>query len=166
MARPLDDWGDFNAIRFIHEKNVTSRVTRNMQDFGSFVNECALQDSPLLNAKFTWTNGCDPPTLCKLDRFLVSNDWEDLYPRFFQEGISKIASDHWPIMLNTSKLNWGPSPFRFENMWTLHHSFHDNVKRWSDTDVDGDWERFQFMKKLQEIKKNLKVWNQNTFGRL
>lgn len=49
--------GDFNVIRFVHEKNSSTRVTKSMQDFGAFVNECSLRDCPLLNAKFTWTNG-------------------------------------------------------------------------------------------------------------
>lgn len=66
--------GDFNVIRFVHEKNKNSQVTRSMGDFGDFVNECSLWDSPILNTKFTWTNGHDVPTCCKLDRFLVTSN--------------------------------------------------------------------------------------------
>ena len=77
--------GDFNIIRFIHEKNTSSRVTRSMRNFEAFVNDYSLRDCPLLNAKFTWINGCDPLILCKLDRFLVLNDWEKLYPQFFKK---------------------------------------------------------------------------------
>lgn len=33
---------DFNVIRFAFEKNIGSRVTRSMRDFGNFVNDCAL----------------------------------------------------------------------------------------------------------------------------
>lgn len=32
--------GDFNVIRFVHEKNIPSRVTRSMTDFNAFVTEC------------------------------------------------------------------------------------------------------------------------------
>lgn len=49
--------GDFNVVRFAHEKNHAERITRSMRDFGDFVNQCALCDCPFLNAKFTWTNG-------------------------------------------------------------------------------------------------------------
>lgn len=45
--------GDFNVIRFIHEKSNPSRVTRSMRDFGAFVNDCFLHECPLLTAKFT-----------------------------------------------------------------------------------------------------------------
>ena len=87
-----------------------------MGDLGSFVNDCSLRDCPLLNIKFTWTNGQESPILCRLDGFLVLNDWEELYHRFSQEGLLKITSDHWPIMLNTSKIKYGPTRFQFENM--------------------------------------------------
>lgn len=147
--------GDFNVIRFLHEKNTHNRVTKSMQDFGKFVNECSLRDCLILNAKFTWTNGRDAPIFCKLDRFLVSNEWEKLYPRFFQEGIPTIVSDHLPAILNTCKLNWGPSPFWFENMWTLHYAFADNVRGWWGECVVGGCEGFPFMKKLQFVKKKL-----------
>lgn len=158
--------GDFNVIWFVHEKSTPTWVTRSMRDFGAFVNECSVQDCPILNVKFTWTNDRDPPIFCKLDRFLCTNDWEELYPRFFLEGIPKVASDHWPVMLNTSKLNWGSSPFCFENTWTTHPSFIDIVRRWSRECVVDGWEGFRFMKKIHFIKEKLRVWNLESFGRL
>lgn len=100
-----------------------------MWDFAFFVNECSLRDCPFQNAKFTWMNGRDPRTVNKLDRFLVSNEWEELYSRFIQECILKIVYDHWPIMLNTLKMRWGTSPFKFENMWTTHNFFVGNVRK-------------------------------------
>lgn len=122
--------------------------------FHFFVNGCSLRNCSLQNAKFTLTNGRDPPTLSKLDKFLVSNEWE-LYPRFFEECIPKIVSDHWPIMLNTSKMRWGPSPLRFKNMWTTHKSFLGNVQKWWGECGEGEWEGYRFMKKLQFTKKKL-----------
>lgn len=66
--------GDFNVIRFVHEKNIRTRVTKSMRDFEAFIYDCSLHDCPMLNAKFIWTNDQDPPTLSKLDRILVTND--------------------------------------------------------------------------------------------
>lgn len=68
-------------IRFVHEKNNGGRTTRSMRDFGEFVHSWGLKDSPLSNAEFAWTNGQENPTLCHLDRFWVSMDWEDIYPQ-------------------------------------------------------------------------------------
>lgn len=49
--------GDFNVIRFIHEKSPPGVMTRSMRDFNEFVQGHALRDICLTNAKFTWTNG-------------------------------------------------------------------------------------------------------------
>lgn len=101
----------------MYEKNNQGRVARSMKDFEQFVNTYSLLDSFLMNTKFTWTNGETPPIIYRLDIFLVSNCWEDLYPHFIQETLSKIASDHWPILLNARKINYGAISFWFENMW-------------------------------------------------
>lgn len=49
--------GDFNVIRFASEKCPSGRTTRSIRDFNDFVCFGRLRDSPLCNAKFTWTNG-------------------------------------------------------------------------------------------------------------
>lgn len=98
-----------------------------MKDFNQWVNQCNLRNSPLLNAKYTWSDGKEFSFLSWLDRFIVSNCWEEVYPHFMQEVIPKIASDHWPILLNTSKINYGPIPFRLENMWVTHPQFKDCI---------------------------------------
>lgn len=112
--------GDFNVIRFIHEKSRPSNIMHSMRDFNNFINQCDLCDSSLSNAKFMWTDGKENPLLSRLDRFLVSNCWKEVYPHFFQEAFLKIISDHWLIMIDTSKVNYGPIPFCFENMWVSH----------------------------------------------
>lgn len=114
-------------IRFMHEKNRPNRITHGMREFNDVINQCDLRDSPLLKAKFTWTDGKDNPLLSWLDRFLMSNCWEEVYPHFTQEVIPKIASDHWPIMINTAKVNYGPISFRFENMWVQRVSFFEKT---------------------------------------
>lgn len=167
----LEQWGgpwvvrrDFNVIRFTHEKNQPSTINRSMRDFNILINQCDLRDSPLLNVRFTWTDGKDNPLLSRLDRFLVSNSWEEVYPHFFQEAILKIVSDHWPIMINTSKVNYGLIPFQFEYMWVSHPHFKDHIQGWwCEFAVEG-YKGFRFMKKLQNIKHKLRVWNRDTFG--
>lgn len=74
--------GDFNVIRFTHEKSQHFMITQSMSDFNSFINQCDIRDAPLANAKFTWTDGRETPLLSRLDRFLVSNCWEEVYPLF------------------------------------------------------------------------------------
>lgn len=99
--------------------------------------------------------------MCRLDRFLVSNEWEDLYPQFMQEALPKITSDYWPTLLTTTHLQYGSGPFRFENMWTLHASFKDCIKKWWNECKVYGWKGFCFMKKLQYVKNKLIVWNKH-----
>jgi hypothetical protein len=41
-----------------------------------------LQDLHLHGRSFTWSNECDSPMLVRLDRVLVSIDWDDENPSF------------------------------------------------------------------------------------
>lgn len=59
--------GDFNVIKFMHEKNRSSIITRSMREFNDFINQCDLCDSPMTNAKFTWMDGKANPLLSRLD---------------------------------------------------------------------------------------------------
>lgn len=118
---------DFNVIRFVNEKRPSGRITRSMRDFKEFVKVGGLCDCSLYNAKFTWMNEQDIPIMCKLDRFLVSGDWEEFYLHYFQEVKLKLTLDHWPVVLQTSSQSFGPKLFRFENMWTSHPSFKELV---------------------------------------
>lgn len=109
------------------KKVLASVMTRSMKDLRKFIHNHYMCDSPLTNGRFTWSNGQNPPIMSHLDRFMVSPCWEELFPFFTQEIISKIALGHWPVLFSTSNMRIGPFPFRFKNMWTLHHSFKDNV---------------------------------------
>ena len=115
--------GDFNVIRRSSEKLGGSRLTPSMKDFDDFIRDCELIDSPLRSAPFTWSNLQEHPVCKRLDRFLYSNEWEQLFPQSLQEVLLRWTSDHWPIVLETNPFKWGPTPFRFENMWLQHPSF-------------------------------------------
>ncbi|RVW12831.1 hypothetical protein CK203_113433 [Vitis vinifera] len=97
-----------------------SSLTPSMRDFDSFIRECELLDPPLRNASFTWSNMQESPVCKRLDRFLYSNEWGLLFPQGLQEALIRRTSDHWPIVMDTNPFMWGPTPFRFENMWLQH----------------------------------------------
>ncbi|RVW35456.1 hypothetical protein CK203_097212 [Vitis vinifera] len=105
--------------------------------------------------------------VCKgLDRFLYSNEWEQLFPQSLQEVLPRWTSDHWLIVLETNPFKWGPTPFRFENMWLQHPSFKESFGSWW-REFQGDgWEGHKFMRKLQFLRAKLKEWNKTSFGDL
>ncbi|XP_026442407.1 uncharacterized protein LOC113341915 [Papaver somniferum] len=48
--------GDFNEIRYTHERSSGGEVTARMRRFNNFISKHHLIDLPLLGATFTWTN--------------------------------------------------------------------------------------------------------------
>lgn len=79
--------------------------------------------------------------------------------------LSRPTSYHFPLSLNMGWQKWGPTPFRFENMWLDHPDFLLNVEKWwwKDMRVSG-WPEFKFMGKLKILKSHLKRWNKESFG--
>ncbi|RVW54885.1 Transposon TX1 uncharacterized 149 kDa protein [Vitis vinifera] len=158
--------GDFNVIRRIYEKMGDSRLTVNMRRFDEFIRESGLLDPPLRNAAFTWSNMQVDPICKRLDRFLFSSEWDSFFSQNIQEALPRWTSDHSPICLETNPFMWGPTPFRFENMWLLHPEFKEKFRDWwQECTVEG-WECHKFMRKLKFIKSKLKEWNTRVFGDL
>lgn len=81
-------------------------------------------------------------------------------------GCPKNGSDHNPMLLETleqrRRVN---APFCFENMWLTHRALEGLVREWWGYSFSGP-PLSQIDKKLRFIKKNLKVWNRETFGHL
>ncbi|RVW72586.1 hypothetical protein CK203_060085 [Vitis vinifera] len=158
--------GDFNVIRRSSKKLGGSRLTSSMRDFDNFIRESELLDPPLRNASFTWSNMQESPVCKRLDRFLYSNEWGQLFPQGIQETLIRRISDHWPIALDTNPFMWGPTPFRFENMWLHHPSFKENFRNWWRGFQGNGWEGHKFMRRLQFVKAKVKEWNKLSFGEI
>ncbi|XP_058076384.1 uncharacterized protein LOC131224965 [Magnolia sinica] len=91
--------GDFNVIRFVEEHSRIRRVSPAMERFSDWIQALKLVDLPLSGARFTWTNGRCNPLQSRLDRFLMSADWLELFPLASQLALPRTTSDHCPILL-------------------------------------------------------------------
>ena len=158
--------GDFNVVRNIGEKRNSLRITRSMRTFDELIREVELQDPPLINAQFTWSNFREHPICCRLDRFLFSKGFSEMFSYFRQEAVVRCISDHSPIILSTNPPTWGPTPFRFENMWLEHRLFKANVSDWLQQDVSFGRPGYKFMRKLKTLKQKITRWNKEVFGDL
>ncbi|CAL9013315.1 unnamed protein product, partial [Prunus brigantina] len=164
-----DNWclgGDFNVVRFISEKSNGGRETASMRDFNVFIQETRLRDPCLLNASFTWSNLRVGAICRRLDRFLFSEGWENSFPSVRHKALPRIFSDHCPTELDTSKIKWGPGPFRFENSWLEHPDLRRLLKEWWKEDQTYGWEGYQFMARLKLLKTKLKTWSKGAIGNL
>ncbi|KAK9943830.1 hypothetical protein M0R45_009426 [Rubus argutus] len=158
--------GDFNVVRFPSEKSNGGRMTRSMRVFNNFLQDTNMRDPNLLNAEFTWSNLREEAVCCRLDRFIFTLEWEELFTNARQKILVRVTSDHCPIELDTSKLKWGPCPFWFENIWLNHPDFREKFKEWWKQEDFQGWEGFKFMKKLKFLKGKVKQWSKEEFQEL
>lgn len=108
--------GDFNVILSQEERNLPGGCLNNRRLFRRFVNRHSLTDLPLAGGRFTWTNSQHPPLIERLDRFLMSADWETHCPNLVQFKLKRPIYDHSPIMLSCNSDDKSKSPFRFDNL--------------------------------------------------
>jgi hypothetical protein len=80
--------------------------------------------------KYTWSNKHATPTLEKLDRILMSPDWEDLFPLVSVRKLVRNLSDHNALLLDSGSLpnNTAKSrDFRFDISWFQNEEFLPSV---------------------------------------
>ncbi len=89
--------GDFNMTKNLQEKRGRSWSGRLMDLFSGMVNELEMIDLPMSNQMYTWSNMQSNPSLAKLDRFLISTEWDQRFPLSKVVAVPRITSDHTPI---------------------------------------------------------------------
>ena len=128
--------GDFNASISPSESNKGGRVTQAMRRFVVVLDDLVVKVLPLQEGPFTWSGGSNGQVMSRIDRFLVSGDWESYFSRVTQSTLLRPISDHFPILLDGGGIRSSPSPFRFETMWLKFEGFKDLLKGW--------WQRLSF----------------------
>ena len=119
---------------------------------------------PLQGGSFTWSSSREVASKARLDRFLFSVGWEDRFPTVSQRRMSRLCSDHFPIVLEGGSFQRGSMPFRFENIWIKNEGFVDRVQSWWDSYQVHGAPSFILANKLKLLKNYLKKWNVEVFG--
>ncbi|PNX71762.1 cysteine-rich receptor-like protein kinase, partial [Trifolium pratense] len=157
--------GDFNATLKVGERRGCSGGGGQIErvEFSQFIEDMEVVDIPVTGKKFSWFNA-EGTVMSRLDRFLLSEGFIE------RGGISnqwigdRDISDHCPVWLVCSKLNWGPKPFKFNNCWLEHPNFIPFVtETWKKMQIKGK-KAFVLKEKLKLLKESLKVWNKEVFG--
>jgi hypothetical protein len=113
----------------------------------------------------TWSNNHEFPTLVKLDRVLMSKNWEDIFPLVKVEKLPRILSYHNPLIIESEKpCKKSYSAFFFEIEWLSHQTFKKIIEDiWSKPcRAKSTLDRIQ--QKLKLCKRFLKGWDWNLKG--
>ncbi|XP_026428766.1 uncharacterized protein LOC113324683 [Papaver somniferum] len=118
----------------------------------------------MVGASYTWMNNQVQSIRRRIDRVLVSPDWECQFPNVIQQALARPCSDHSPLALICDCVKGGPSPFHCETFWYAHPDFFTFIQNaWSSFNVTCN-AGFVFCKKIQLLKPLLKDWAKQEFG--
>ena len=93
--------GDFNIMRHIKEKNKDNFKPRWPFLFNAVIDSFDLREIELTGRQFTWANSLTDPTYKKLDRVLMTTEWELKYPLVTLHALDRGVSYHTPLLLET-----------------------------------------------------------------
>ena len=116
---------------------------------------------------YTWSNKQEIPTLEKLDRVLMSPEWEDLYTLASVHKLVKDISDHNPLLVDggsASSRTPGSRCFKFDNAWLSNPELFPLVSEIWSRPVYTSNPIDSLNIKLKRIKKFFKGWGSNLFG--
>lgn len=154
--------GDFNLVRFSSEKSNNTISHRWADAFNDWINRWGLIELNPNNKKFTWTNNQDNLVMAKLDRVFVTTDWESNFPLTRIKALSRLPSDHNPLLLDTGEdLSRHKKRFRVERWWLEKESFREIVtKTWSTPcSLKGSLDRWQF--RIRTFRRLTRGWAAN-----
>ena len=72
-----------------------------MKDLSVFIQDMGLIDLPLHGATYTWTRGEEFLQASRIDRFLISIEWNEFFGVVKQVALPRVLSDHSPVALES-----------------------------------------------------------------
>jgi hypothetical protein len=105
-----------------------------MRMFHDCIADLTLREIMRVGARYTWSNNRVDPIWSVMDRVFVSVEWEIAFPLCLLHAVTRIGSDHSPLLLST---RGGAPPrlnhFHFENFWITQLGFVEAVNlKWED----------------------------------
>ena len=134
--------------------------------FNAVIESLDLKEIVISGRQFTWAGPGDNLTFEKLDRVLVSTDWEDKFPLSSIEPRDRDISDHTPLILNTgtSTHHSDQRPFKFERGWLIRDDFYDMVASIWQSETSGRTSLERWQNKIRRLRQHLRDWAKHTVG--
>nr|POE97400.1 hypothetical protein CFP56_31090 [Quercus suber] len=131
--------------------------------FKECLDSCGMIDLSFHGARYTWVNKQEVGFVIQewLDKAFANCAWSKLYPEANMQHLTRIHSDHCPILLsfvNPPELHL-PRPFRFQQFWLSHPQF-------GKLQSDNWLEHYELDANLQNFTEVVKIWNKEVFGNI
>ncbi|GJY48474.1 RNA-directed DNA polymerase, eukaryota [Tanacetum coccineum] len=153
--------GDFNEVRYKSDRFGFVFNAHGASLFNSFISNSGLVEVKLGGSSFTWCHK-SASKMSKLDRFTVSESFLNNCPNINAITLERFMSDHRPILLRESKVDYGPTPFCFFHHWIEMDGFCKVVEDgWKESSCDSFDAMRNLMGKLKYLKKVIRVWNKS-----
>jgi hypothetical protein len=125
-----------------------------------------IREIEMSGRQYTWAGSGDDPTFEKLDRVLVSAEWEQKFPLTIVHAKDRSNSDHTPLLLNTgaSSHNKQPPPFKFEQGWLIRDGFRELVANKWQSEVEGTTSMEKWQNRIRSLRQFLRGWAKTTAG--
>ncbi|XP_071695324.1 uncharacterized protein [Rutidosis leptorrhynchoides] len=154
---PLCFLGDFNSVCSPEERLRESIDHNSIVKFSEFICNASLMDQSLANDEFTWEGPFGK--FSRIDRVLCNHCWVSLWTDAILQTVQTDKYDHKPIVFGKKLCNWGPKPFRLNNLWLANKGFMEFCEsKWDSFQVIG-WAAFKINKKLRMLKSEIKFQN-------
>jgi hypothetical protein len=146
------------------DKNTDNSNTRWPNLFKAVIETLQLKAIVMSGRQHMWVGPGDNPTYKKLDRVLVSTEWEHNYPLSTVESRDMNTSDHTPLILNTggsTHQNRQPT-FKFEWGWLTRDGFFDMVADIWQSECRGYTALERWQNKIRNLRQYLSGWAKHT----
>ncbi|GKF32034.1 RNA-directed DNA polymerase, eukaryota, partial [Tanacetum coccineum] len=153
--------GDFNEVRYKSDRFGSLFHARGANMFNSFIANAGLKEVSLGGSSFTWCHK-SATKMSKLDRFLISENLFNTCPNIAAITLERYLSDHRPILLRESYLDYGPTPFKFYHHWLEIDGFDNLVAdTWRDVPDGASNAMCGLASKLKYLKSKIREWTKS-----
>jgi hypothetical protein len=118
-----------------------------------------------LGRQFTWANNLQTLTFEKLNRIMVSTEWEVQFPQVMVTTLPRGISDHSPLLLDTGTSSQpNVNSFRLELAWLFKDGFHEKVVEVWQPESQGSTSIKIWQNKIRSLRRYLRGWTKNMNG--
>lgn len=101
-----------------------------MKEFSDFIEDMKLIDLQLEDATYTWFKGEQHEAASRIDRILISEEWDANFNNLKKVPLQRLSSNHIPLALLGGSWERKKNYFKFENYWLETEGLVDRVKEW------------------------------------